>query len=167
VNPAATKTFKVTVVVGYRYYGFKSPVNMGLYDTYGLNYFVNTVAAGRNVPFKWEIYQNKEDVHFNDTTKLEFGFITFTAFKAKFPQMTAKLSLASVTNPCADGTRTLKPIALASTTTAKTSALKINGDTYSVGQQMPAKPLTGNCFVAWTRVVGDVDPGIVALFQIS
>ena len=168
VNPPATKTFKVTVVVGYRYYGFKSPVNMGLYDTYGLNYVVNTVAAGRNVPFKWEVYRNKEDDHFDDTTKVEVQFVPYKTFRTMFPQMTAKLALPNV-NVCADGTRTLKTIATTATTTGKTTAVKLNGDTYNIGIQMPPKPTVAadNCFVAWTRVVGDVDPGIVALFQLS
>ncbi len=165
---SASKSFKVTVVVGYRYYGFKSPVNMGLYDSYGLNYWVNTVAAGRNVPFKWEVYMNSSDVELKDVTKVELQVMSYKLFRTTFPQMTAKLALPNI-NVCADGTRTLKPISTTSTTAGKTTTIKLVGDMFNVGWQMPAKPALAadNCFVAWTRVIGEVDPGIVALFQLS
>jgi hypothetical protein len=155
----------VTVVVKCRYYGFTAPTNMGLYDVYGLNYGVNTVAGGRNVPFKWEVYDNLSGIELTAPGSVQIQFMSYTAFRTQFGSLTGRAVLPAG-NPCADGTRISK---LVSSTTGATTAVKYDGDKFNVGVKMPTKPAKAadNCFVAYTQVVGDIDPGIVSLFVLT
>ncbi|MFZ4720537.1 MAG: HYR domain-containing protein, partial [Ilumatobacteraceae bacterium] len=165
---SSTASFKVTVVIGYKYYGFKSPVTMGDYDGSGLNQVVNVVNGGRNVPFKWAVRRNGSEEELKDTKKVEIYVEQYKLFRDRFKNgLTGKTPLPLGNNPCADGTRVLAPIATTATSTGKTGTVKYSYESFNIGIQMPTKPATDNCFVAWTRVVGDTDPGIVALFQLS
>ncbi|MFM2078176.1 MAG: hypothetical protein RJA49_2066, partial [Actinomycetota bacterium] len=165
----ATASFTVTVVVQYRYKGFYAPVTMGTYDGYGLNMVVNRVNGGRNVPFKWEIYGNVKDDEQKDALQVEFYFDTYKNFVTKFAGKLPMKAALPAGNPCADVTRTIAPIGAASTSAGNSTALKYDGDDFSIGWKIPAKPALAadNCFVAWTRVKGDAGPGILSLFTIS
>ena len=177
----SSQQFVVTVAVAYRYNGFFSPVNMstaskpGVYDGSGLTYVVNSVNGGRNVPFKWEAYDNITSNRLVSVSNVEIIVESYAAFAARPEWTNRKLGPSRATlptgNPCADtATRVIIPVSGA--TTGKTTSLKFDNNQFNIGVQMPAKPARAadNCFVAWTRITGPVKdplPGIVTLFVLT
>jgi hypothetical protein len=168
----ASRSFTVNVVVAYRYNGFFSPVTMGNYDEFGLNLVVNKVPGGRNVPLKFQAYDNLDGHEYDDDDKPSVQVVveSYTAFRTRFAgQLLGKTTLPTG-NPCADISRTAALVP--NSTVGKTTALKYEGGQYKIGWQMPAKPKVAadNCFVAWTRIttpVLDPSPGIVSLFVMT
>ena len=66
---STSQTFAVTITPPYRYSGFFSPVNMGGADAFGLNLTVNSVNGGRNVPFKWEVFDDSTGLELTDPAR--------------------------------------------------------------------------------------------------
>ncbi len=162
---STSKTFTVTVARPYRYSGFYSPVNMGTADKFGLNLTVNSVYAGRNVPFKWEVFDSITGLEITDPARVEIQFIPYTQFLTKFPSLPGATSPLPNRNVCADATRTTVPITAG---IGKTTAVTFTTGQFNAGIQVPSKPASAcNCYVAWTRVIGDPGPGIVALFKLT
>ena len=161
------KSFTVTVtgIAPYRYIGFFSPVNMGATDLFGLNLTVNSVNGSRNVPFKWEAFNNFTGVEITNPALIEIQFVTYAQFRTQFPTLPGKTPLPD-RNVCLDAGRTVIPI---SGGTGKTTAVKFTSGQFNEGIQVPAKPAppTWNCYVAWTRVIGDPNPGIISLFTLT
>ena len=146
--------------------GFYSPVNMGVADKFGLNLTVNSVYAGRNVPFKWEVFDSITGLEITDPARVEIQFLPYTQFLATFSSLPGATSPLPNRNVCADASRTTVPIAGA---IGKTTAVTFTtAGQFSVGIQTPTRPSSAcNCYVAWTRVIGDPGPGIVALFKLT
>jgi hypothetical protein len=163
-----TKTFKVTVVVMYRYDGDDLPIHEGSYDTYGLNRHVNSEPGGKYVLFKWKAYDNLTGVQLVDPTKVEVYFESYSSFVARWgkpAQIPSKTALPAG-NVCADGTRTT--FALGVTTVGASTPIKFVNGEFNAGFKLPAKPsAANNCFVQWSRIVGDPAPGIVSLFVLT
>jgi hypothetical protein len=171
-NPPSSKSFTVNVVVAYRYSGFFSPVTMGNYDEYGLNLVVNKVPAGRNVPLKFQAFDNLNDHEYDDYDKPYVKVVveSYTLFKSRFKNQLLGKTTLPAGNPCADISRTA--VLVPNSTVGKTTALKYAGGQYNIGWQMPPKPKAAgdNCFVAFVQItspVMDPSPGIVALFVMT
>ena len=163
---STTKTFTVTVAQPYRYNGFFSPVNMGVNDTFGLNSIVNSINGGRNVPFKWEAYDNVTGLQVIDPARVEIEFISYAQFLTKFSSLFGSTASLPNRNVCADAGRVVIPI---SGGTGKTTAVKFVSGQFNEGIQVPTKPSppAWNCYLAWTRIIGDTSPGIVSLFTLT
>jgi hypothetical protein len=163
-----TATFKVTVVVMYRYDGDDLPIHEGSYDTYGLNRHVNSEPGGRYVLFKWKAYDNLTGAQLVDPTKVEVYFEPYSTFVARWgkpSQIPSKTALPAG-NVCSDGTRTT--FALGVTTMGSSTPIKFVNGEFNAGFKLPAKPsAANNCFVQWSRIIGDPTPGIVSLFVLS
>lgn len=161
-----TKTFTVTVARPYRYNGFFSPVNMGVADSFGLNSIVNSVNGGRNVPFKWEAYDNATGLQVTDPARVEIEFIPYAQFLTKFSSLFGATASLPNRNVCADAGRVVVPI---SGGTGKTTVVKFVSGQFNEGIQVPTKPSppAWNCYVAWTRIIGDPNPGIASLFTLT
>jgi hypothetical protein len=161
-------TFKVTVVVMYRYDGDDLPIHEGSYDTYGLNRHVNSEPGGKYVLFKWKAYDNLTGAQLVDPTKVEVYFEPYATFVARWgkpAQIPSKTALPSG-NVCTDGTRTT--FALGVTTTGASTPIKFVNGQFNAGFKLPAKPsAANNCFVQWSRIIGDPAPGIVSLFVLT
>ena len=164
-NISTSKSFTVTVLQPYRYNGFFSPINMGAVDTFGLNLTVNSVNGGRNVPFKWEAFDKVTGAEITDPARVEIQFMTYAQFRGLFPTLPGKTPLPD-RNVCADSTRVVVPI---SGGTGQTTSVKFSSGQFNVGVQVPAKPSlpTWNCYVGWTRIIGDPSPGLLTLFTLT
>jgi hypothetical protein len=138
---------------------------MGTADAYGLNRTVNRVNGGRNVPFKWEVEDERSGLHLTDPSKVELRFWTYAQFLATFPTLPGRLPLPN-RNVCADVGRTTTPIA---SDTGNTTPLKFTSGKFNIGFKVPSKPPASqwNCWVAWTSFNGDPNPGIVSLFTLA
>ena len=163
---STSQTFAVTITPPYRYSGFFSPVNMGGADAFGLNLTVNSVNGGRNVPFKWEVFDDSTGLELTDPARVEIQFVPYAQLLTQFSSLPGATSPLPNRNVCADAGRTIIPI---SGGTGKTTALKFTNGQFNEGIQVPTKPAPAawNCYVAWTRVIGDPSPGITSLFTLT
>ena len=163
---STSKTFTVTVATPYRYSGFFPPVYMTTVDSFGLNRNVNSVYGGRNVPFKWEAFDNITSLEITDPLRVEIQFVTYTQFLTQFTTLPGATAPLPNRNVCADASRAAGSVAGGA---GQTTAIKYTNGQFNVGIQVPGKPKAPawNCYVAWTRVIGDPGPGIVALFTLS
>ncbi|MBI4934383.1 MAG: HYR domain-containing protein [Actinobacteria bacterium] len=174
-----TGSFRVIVVVQYNYNGFFSPVNMGVLPTAdGLSGVVNSVNGGRNVPFKWEVFDSVTLARMTNSTFVKIDIYKYADFVAKFGPMLPGSTVPLPANGCAG--KTVVP--LTNSTTGKTTAVKLTNGQFNVGLQRPAKPTVtlpnvGNCWVAWTSYGAQnvnlpaggtpAAPGIAALFTMT
>jgi hypothetical protein len=55
------------------------------------------------------------------------------------------------------------------TTTGVSTPIKFVNGEFNAGFKLPSKPSTAsaNCFVQWSRIIGDPTPGIVSLFVLT
>ena len=133
---------------------------------FGLNLSVNSVNGGRNVPFKWEAFDNITGLELTDPARIEIRFVPYTEFLTQFSSLPGATSPLPNRNVCADAGRTIIPI---SGGTGKTTAVKFTNGQFNEGIQVPTRPAPSawNCYVAWTRVIGDPSPGITSLFTLT
>ena len=158
------KSFTVTVTSFWTYSGFTDPVKMGA-SYLGLSGIVNKVAGGRNVSFKWTVKDVATGKAVTNPALLQFKFMNYADFRNQFIGLPNWSSLP-YRNVCLDTGRKVGAIASG---TGATTTLKYTLGKFTIGYKVPAKPTgsTINCFVAFTRVIGDANPGIVALFTLS
>ena len=150
-NTSAPKSFTVTVAQPYRYSGFYAPVNMDEttkpLGADGIATVVNSVNGGRNVPLKFEVFEN--GVEITDVRRIEL---------LKEPLGGAN----------AEGCAGKKVIPLSSTTSK--SVLKFDGSQLNEGWATP-RVTASQCWRVTARVKspapGDSRPGITAFFLVT
>ena len=150
-NTSASQSFTVTVARPYRYSGFYSPVNMDEVTkplgSDGIATVVNSVNGGRNVPLKFEVFEN--GVEITDVRRIEI----------------LKTNLGGAD---AVGCAGKKVIPLSSNTSK--AVLKFDGSQLSEG--WATLKVTGSqCWKVAVRVKtplpGDSGPGITAFFLVT
>ena len=153
-NTSASQSFTVTVARPYRYSGFYSPVNMDEVTkplgADGVATVVNSVNGGRNVPLKFEVFEN--GVEITDVRRIEI--------------QKTKLGVAN-----APGCAGKKVIPLSSSTSK--AVLKFDGSQFNEGWATPPIP-SGQLAECWkvtvrvkTPLPGDSGPGITAFFLVT
>ena len=97
--------------------------------------------------------------------RVEIQLMTYAQFRGLFPTLPGKTPLPD-RNVCADPTRVVVPI---SGGAGQTTSVKFSSGQFNVGVQVPAKPSlpTWNCYVGWTRIIGDPSPGLLTLFTLT
>ncbi len=158
----ATASFVVTVRVDWSYEGFDKHIEMGKRDKYGLNTVVNKVSANRVVTFRWSVEDERTDRELKDPSQVEMVFMTYAEFRVMFNTLPGRQPLPN-SNVCSGRTTTNT-----ATNNGNSTDIKITGGDFNVGIRVPSKPTSGwNCYVGWTRVIGDPSPGIVSLFTLT
>lgn len=148
INLSLPQSFTVTVVRPFRYSGFYSPVNMDeISNPLGANgegTVVNSVNGGRNVPLKFEVFEN--GVEITDVSRIEVDKVRSTRCAGK----------------------TVIPL---SSNTSK-AVLKFDGSQMSEGWATPkiARGGPAECWEVTVRVnfpTRDSAPGITAYFLVT
>ncbi len=150
-NTSASQSFTVTVSRPYRYSGLYSPVNMGEVTkplgSDGIATVVNSVNGGRNVPLKFEVFEN--GVEITDVRRIEI----------------LKTNLGGA-NAVGCAGKTVIPL---SSNTSK-AVLKFDGSQMIEGWTTP-KVTVSQCWKVTVRVKtplpGDSGPGITAFFLVT
>ena len=153
-NNTTSKTFTVTVVKPYRYSGFYSPVNMDEVSkplgADGVATVVNSVNGGRNVPLKFEVFEN--GVEITDVRRIEIQKTNLGGSSAL---------------GCAG--KTVIPL---SSSTSK-AVLKFDGSQFNEGWATPqiSAGQPAQCWKVTVRVSsptpGDSSPGITGFFIVT
>ena len=139
---------------------------MGGADAFGLNLTVNSVNGGRNVPFKWEVFDDSTGLELTDPARVEIQFVSVCPV-ADPVLLPAGRDVAAAESQRVRRCRSHDHPDLG--WYRQDHCTEVHERAVQRGHPVPTRPAPSawNCYVAWTRVIGDPSPGIVSLFTLT